>query len=166
MKLSFFADGMMVYVIFRWLSCIQLFATLWTVACQAPLSVGFFRQEYWSGLPDPPPDMDIYMCTKQVYCFKRNNSYIWCSGRAVFSNGLRVFCGTCQHIFFCNIYFFIWLCWVLVASCGVFSCSTWTLQLWPVGSVVVVRQLSSCAVRTQLLCSMWDLSFLTKDGTH
>ena len=28
---------------------------LWTVACQAPLSVGFFRQEYWSGLPFPSP---------------------------------------------------------------------------------------------------------------
>ena len=26
-----------------------------TVACQTPLSVGFFRQEYWSGLPCPPP---------------------------------------------------------------------------------------------------------------
>ena len=31
------------------------FATPWTVACQAPLSVGFFRQEYWSGLPFPSP---------------------------------------------------------------------------------------------------------------
>ena len=29
--------------------------TLWTVACQAPLSMRFFRQEYWSGLPCPPP---------------------------------------------------------------------------------------------------------------
>ena len=27
----------------------------WTVACQAPLSMGFFRQEYWSGLPFPSP---------------------------------------------------------------------------------------------------------------
>ena len=27
---------------------------LWTVACQAPLSMGFSRQEYWSGLPGPP----------------------------------------------------------------------------------------------------------------
>ena len=36
-------------------SCIQLFATLWTVACQAPLFMGFSRQEYWSGLPCPPP---------------------------------------------------------------------------------------------------------------
>ena len=35
--------------------CVQLFATLWTVARQAPLSMGFFRQEYWSGLPFPPP---------------------------------------------------------------------------------------------------------------
>ena len=32
------------------LGCIQLFATPWTVAHQASLSVGFFRQEYWSGL--------------------------------------------------------------------------------------------------------------------
>ena len=36
-------------------SCVRLFVTLWTVACQAPVSVGFSRQEYWSGLPCPPP---------------------------------------------------------------------------------------------------------------
>ena len=35
---------------------IQLFATPWTVAHQAPLSMGFPRQEYWSGLPFPPPE--------------------------------------------------------------------------------------------------------------
>ena len=34
---------------------LQLFATLWTVALQAPLSMGFSRQKYWSGLPCPPP---------------------------------------------------------------------------------------------------------------
>ena len=28
---------------------------LWTVACQGPLSIGFSKQEYWSGLPRPPP---------------------------------------------------------------------------------------------------------------
>ena len=37
------------------LSYDQLFATPWTVDCQAPLSMEFFRQEYWSGLPFPPP---------------------------------------------------------------------------------------------------------------
>ena len=38
------------------LSHMRLFATPWTVACQAPLSMGFPRQEYWSGLPFLPPD--------------------------------------------------------------------------------------------------------------
>jgi len=37
------------------LSRVQLFATPWTVAHQAPPSVGFSRQEYWSGLPFPSP---------------------------------------------------------------------------------------------------------------
>ena len=32
-----------------------IFANLWTIARQAPLSMGFSRQEYWSGLPFPPP---------------------------------------------------------------------------------------------------------------
>ena len=36
-------------------SRVRLFATLWTVARQAPLSMGFSRQEYWSGLPCLPP---------------------------------------------------------------------------------------------------------------
>ena len=37
------------------LSPVQLFVTPWTVACQAPLSMEFFRQEYWSGLPCTSP---------------------------------------------------------------------------------------------------------------
>ena len=37
------------------LSCVQLFATPWTVAHQAPLSMGFSRQEYWSEKPFPSP---------------------------------------------------------------------------------------------------------------
>ena len=37
------------------LSRVRLFATPWIVACQAPLSMEFSRQEYWSRLPFPPP---------------------------------------------------------------------------------------------------------------
>ena len=37
------------------LSCVQLFATPWTVAGEAPLSMEFYTQEYWSGLPVPIP---------------------------------------------------------------------------------------------------------------
>ena len=36
-------------------SHVRLFATLWTLAHQAPLSMGFSRQEYWSGFQCPPP---------------------------------------------------------------------------------------------------------------
>ena len=38
------------------LSCVQLFAIPWAVAHQAPPSMGFSRQEYWSGLSFPPPE--------------------------------------------------------------------------------------------------------------
>ena len=37
------------------LSCVRLFATPWTAAYQAPPSMGFSRQEYWSGVPLPSP---------------------------------------------------------------------------------------------------------------
>ena len=36
-------------------SHVRLFSTLWTITCQVPLSMGFSRQEYWSGLPYPSP---------------------------------------------------------------------------------------------------------------
>ena len=39
------------------LSRVRLFAIPWTVAYQVPPSVGFSRQEYWSGLPFPSPDL-------------------------------------------------------------------------------------------------------------
>ena len=35
--------------------CVRLFATPWIVACQAPLSMGLSRQEYWSGMSFPSP---------------------------------------------------------------------------------------------------------------
>ena len=41
------------------LSPVQLFAAPWTAVYQAPPSMGFPRQEYWSGLPLPSPDIDI-----------------------------------------------------------------------------------------------------------
>ena len=39
----------------QWLSLVQIFATPWTTARQAPLSMGYSRQEYWSGLPFHSP---------------------------------------------------------------------------------------------------------------
>ena len=53
MRLS--SSGISVKVKVKLLSRVRLFATPWTVAYQAPLSMGFSRQEYWSGLPFPSP---------------------------------------------------------------------------------------------------------------
>ena len=56
-------------------NCVQLFATLWTVAHQAPLSMGFSQQEYWSGLPFPStkdlPDPGIKPVISCVFCTGR-----------------------------------------------------------------------------------------------
>ena len=57
-------DAQLMLAVDRWMSTclqaqllsrVQLFTTPWTVACQAPLSMGFSRQGSWSGLPFPPP---------------------------------------------------------------------------------------------------------------
>ena len=44
------------------LSRVRLFATPWTVTSQAPLSMGFSRQEYWSGVPFPSPERPVRSC--------------------------------------------------------------------------------------------------------
>ena len=43
------------------LSCVQLLRTPWTAAYQAPLSMGFSRQEYWSGVPLPSPNQNTLL---------------------------------------------------------------------------------------------------------
>ena len=48
------------------LSCVQPPATLWTAASQAPRSMGFSRQEYWSGVPLPSPGKP-YKCVQSLF---------------------------------------------------------------------------------------------------
>ena len=71
------------------LSRVRLFATPWTIAHQAPLSMGFSRQEYWSGLPVPSPsyshrspqkeNWDLWLGRKTVEIFRQ-----WLGYRKVF----------------------------------------------------------------------------------
>ena len=49
---SFLLSKLFVIVVI--LCCVRLFVTIWTVAHKVPLSVGFSRQEFWSGWPCPP----------------------------------------------------------------------------------------------------------------
>ena len=58
------------------LSRVRLVATPWTAAYQAPLSMGFSRQEYWSGLPLPSPIFDLYRPLIQSGLCR---IYIWCN---------------------------------------------------------------------------------------
>ena len=63
-------------------NCIQLFATLWTIAHQAPQSMGFSRQEYRSGLPSPPPgdlpDPGTETASLNFSCIGKQVLYHWC----------------------------------------------------------------------------------------
>ena len=59
------------YLAWKWsLSPVQLFATPWTVAYQVPPSMGFSRQEYWSGLPFPSPVFNISKEIKHPFFFR------------------------------------------------------------------------------------------------
>ena len=56
---------MKVKVKLKSLSRVRLFVTPWTAAYQAPLSMGFSRQEYWRGVPSPSP---FHLLNKAFYC--------------------------------------------------------------------------------------------------
>ena len=56
-------------------SHVQLFATPWTAAYQAPLSMGFARQEYWSGLPLPSPPYSLLECKRHKLWYTYTMEY-------------------------------------------------------------------------------------------
>ena len=63
------------------LSCVWLFATPWTPAYQAPPSMGFSRQEYWSGVPLPSPYKDFiyaWISSKILLHFTRSHYLATC----------------------------------------------------------------------------------------
>ena len=66
------------------LSSVQIFAAPWTAAHQAPLSMGFSRQDYWSGLPFPSlgdlPDAGIKLI---ISCIGRQILYHWATWEAL-----------------------------------------------------------------------------------
>ena len=58
------------------LSHVQLSATPWTVTRQAPLSMGFSRQEYWSGLPFPTPTSVSDLSVEHRYKSQRGKTML------------------------------------------------------------------------------------------
>ena len=100
------------------LSHVQLFATPWTVAPQASLSLGFSRQEYWSRLPLPPlgdlPNPGIETCL----------SYVSCVGRRVLYHYLRSFR---LHWGFRTLLWVPWeAVWFCTVNCNLLIC----IRVW------------------------------------
>ena len=66
------------------LSRVQLFATPWTLAHQAPLSMEFYRQEYWSGLPFPSPghlpNLGLPHCRQTLFHLSHQGIPLWWKG--------------------------------------------------------------------------------------
>ena len=58
-------------------SHVWFFMALWTVACQDPLSMGFSRQKYWSGLPCPPPELADGFFTTKANCEAHPSAHPW-----------------------------------------------------------------------------------------
>ena len=60
-------------------SCVRLFATPWTAADQAPLSMGLSRQEYWSRLPLPSPIILLFVLKKSLHRTQRKCYSLHCA---------------------------------------------------------------------------------------
>ena len=123
-------------------SHVSLFATPWTVACQASLSMGASRKEYRSGLPCPllgdlpnprmkPTSLTSPELAGGFYLWSPSPSYPTVNACLLFKIIPSVFISCsllslCAHTFFKKInslsYIFIWLCRILVVVCRIFNC--------------------------------------------
>ena len=94
------------------LSRVRLLATPWTVAHQAPPSMGFSRQEYWSGVPLPAPYLlsksQIYKC-KVAYIIPL--LFLMAVGCAVMCRFQLCYCWLFSHLFSSVLLEFYQLCW-------------------------------------------------------
>ena len=115
------------------LSCVWLFETPWTVSRQAPLFIGFSRQEYWSGLPCPspgdhpdpgiepgsaalqadpltsePPEKPNFWRHFQIYKYKEqhNNLHVFIPGFYRYQHSPNLFSSSSNPAFFLNYVFF------------------------------------------------------------
>ena len=116
----------------------QLFATPWTVACQAPHSMGFSKQEYWSGLPFPLPGESSWPRDQtQVSCVGRRILHCWVTRKA-------------YNDFFSSVQSFgrVWLFatpWTTACQASLSITNTWSLpKLMSVESVTPSNHLILC----------------------
>ena len=103
---------------------VRFFATPWTVACQAPLSIGLSRQEYYSGLPCPPPgdlpDSGIKPTSPVASALQADSLPLVPPGKLLCGQQLKLNMKRTRviYIFRKIIYhlFYFWLCWAFIAA--------------------------------------------------
>ena len=83
-------------------NCVQFCATTWTAACQAPLSKGFSREEYWSRLPCPPSGDLSYPGTRTISYIPIQNKVKKKKGLFFFSADFPAF-----KFFWCKLSYYL-----------------------------------------------------------
>ena len=104
------------------------FAAPWTVTCQAPLSMGFPRQEYWSGLPFPSPrdlfnsgiNSNLLHCRRILSC--------WVTGEA--HRSLLV-----TYFYILHIYIYTYTHTLLL--CIYYTCTIWAIYIYVLLSILL-----------------------------
>ena len=139
-------------------SCVWLFVILWTIGHQAPLSMGFSRQKYWSDLPCPPPgdlpdpgikSASLMSPTLAGGFFTTNATYAY--GVCVHAKLLQLFRTLCHPMDYIqktiNVFFFSMLCGMWKLSYLTRDWTTplaveaWNLNHWTAGSESVSHSL-------------------------
>ena len=89
-------------------SCVQLFVTPWTVGHQAPLSMEFSRQEYWSGLPFPSPgdlpDPEIEPIFPEAPALQADSLLLSQQGSSLKARDCQIFFLYPQDLISCNMH--------------------------------------------------------------
>ena len=142
----------------------ESFATAWTVAHQASLSMGFSRQEYWSGLPNPSPGSYRPRDWALVSCIAGRFFTIWATREAVV---------WCIH---CSVLIIKWekSSWVLFLHFCVIALNEvmWSLPWWPKLNSFIKQHLSFeqqlCAKPWWFLCrcDKWEPALMETDCNH
>ena len=153
-------------------SCVWLFVTSWTIAHQASLSMGFSRQEFWTGLPFHSPGNLPTQGSNPCLLHCKQVLYYWITGEALYLATERQMYA-CLYlnafkIIISILKFFIFVLLIIYLAVLSLSCSAWNLRslLKHAGFFLVTAcRIFSCGMQT-LSCSMWNHSSLNKDWTQ
>ena len=133
------------------------FATLWTIALQAPLSVGFPRRRYWGGLPFPPSGGSFWPRDQTlVSCIERQILYHWAIREA--HSSVKSKMRTQKVLFKLLLLLFFEECCLLICflfSKGVVEMTHFLINAVPVSTVYCIKELWYLSLKQSNLVLAW-----------